>query len=669
MSVNQAATEIQRLRALIEEYNHQYYVLDEPTVPDAEYDRVFQQLQALESTHPQLITATSPTQRVGAKALDAFAEVHHVIPMLSLGNAFSEDDMTAFDKRIRDKLSVDDVEYVAETKLDGLAISILYEQGKFVRAATRGDGQTGEDVSQNVRTIPSIPLNLHGKAIPRILEVRGEVFMQRSGFNKLNETQKKKDEKLFANPRNAAAGSLRQLDPVITAQRPLSFYAYSIGQADDDFMPGSHFASLQQLKELGLPVSPETLTCNSLNECFQYYANISVKRNQLDYEIDGVVYKLNDFKQQQLMGFVSRAPRWAIAYKFPPEEEITTVLGIDVQVGRTGALTPVARLEPVFVGGVTVTNATLHNMDEVERKDVRVGDTVVIRRAGDVIPEVISVVIAKRPTDTKQFIMPQHCPECESTVVRVEGEAVFRCTNGLQCPAQGIQAIIHYASRKAMNIDGLGDKLVEQLNKQALVNTIADLYKLKLEDIADLDRMGEKSAQNLLLALEKSKHTTLAKFIYALGIREVGEATSQSLANHFGNLEKLQQANQESLEAVEDVGPIVAKHIVSFFNEAHNQRVIQSLIDSGVHWDDVEVKESDHDCAGKTFVLTGGLSSMSRDEAREKLQMIGAKVTNSISKKTDYLVAGENAGSKLEKANVLNIPVLSEQQLIDILQI
>lgn len=667
MSKDKVAAEIQQLRSTLEQYNYEYYVLDAPTVPDSQYDRLFKQLQALEQEYPELITETSPTQKVGAAALSEFDEVKHAVAMLSLGNAFNEDDVTAFDKRIRDKLLSNNIEYVAETKLDGLAISILYKDGKFIRAATRGDGQVGEDVSLNVKTIPSIPLELNTDTFPETLEVRGEVFMKRSGFKQLNETQKQNQEKLFANPRNAAAGSLRQLDSSITAKRPLSFYAYSVGEVSDNFLPQTHFETLQILKDCGLPISPETKICHSLHDCFNYYKAIQAKRNGLDYEIDGIVYKVNDLSQQQTMGFVSRAPRWAIAYKFPPEEEITKVLDIEVQVGRTGALTPVARLEAVYVGGVTVTNATLHNMDEVERKDIRIGDTVVIRRAGDVIPEVVSAVLDKRPADTKQFAMPTHCPECDAAVVRIEGEAVYRCTNGLQCPAQRIQAIIHYASRKAMNIDGLGDKLVEQLNKEALIKTIADLYELKLEDIADLDRMGEKSAQNLLEALEKSKHTTLAKFIYSLGIREVGEATSQALANYFGNLDKLRQADKAQLEAVEDVGPIVAGHIVSFFKEPHNQEVIQSLINAGVHWDDVEVTQSDHDYAGKTFVITGTLDSMSRDEAKEKLQAIGAKVTGSVSKKTDFLVAGENAGSKLDKANELGIDVFSESEFLQIL--
>ncbi len=668
MSKDQAAAQIQQLRSSLEQYNYEYYVLDSPTVPDIEYDRLFKQLQSLEQEYPELTTDTSPTQKVGAAALSEFDEVKHLVPMLSLGNAFNEEDVVAFDKRIRDRLTIHGVEYVAETKLDGLAISILYQDGKFVRAATRGDGQIGEDVSLNVKTIPSIPLELKNGTYPETLEVRGEVFMKRSGFTRLNELQKQNDEKLFANPRNAAAGSLRQLDSSITAKRPLSFYAYSVGEVSENFLPDTHFENLMLLKACGLPVSPETKICESLKECFDYYAAIQAKRNGLDYEIDGIVYKLNDLSQQQTVGFVSRAPRWAIAYKFPPEEEITIVLDIEVQVGRTGALTPVARLEPVYVGGVTVTNATLHNMDEVERKDIRIGDTVVIRRAGDVIPEVVSVVLDKRASNAKQFVMPKQCPECGAVVVRVEGEAVYRCTNGLQCPAQRIQAVIHYASRKAMNIDGLGDKLVEQLNSEALIENVSDLYELKLEDIADLDRMGEKSAQNLLTALEKSKQTTLAKFIYSLGIREVGEATSQALANHFGNLEKLQQADKESLEAVSDVGPIVAGHIVEFFKESHNQEVIQCLINSGVQWDDVQISESDHEYAGKIFVITGTLESMSRDEAKEKLQAIGAKVTGSVSKKTDYLIAGENAGSKLEKAKQLDVAVLSEFEFLELLK-
>ena len=661
------AEEIQQLRKILERYNYEYYVLDNPTVPDSEFDRVFQQLQSLEQANPQYITDTSPTQRIGGKPLDAFNEVEHRIPMLSLGNAFSEEDVIAFDKRIREKLNEKTIGYAAETKLDGLAISLLYVEGKFIRAATRGDGKTGEDVSQNVKTIQSVPLHLTGNTFPNTLEVRGEVFMKRSGFKKLNEQQKKLDEKLFANPRNAAAGSLRQLDPTITAKRPLSFYAYGVGIVEGKELPQDHIKTLAWLKKLGLPVSPETKLCNGLKDSFDYYESIANKRNGLDYEIDGVVLKVNNYEQQAMMGFVSRAPRWAIAYKFPPEEELTKIIEIEVQVGRTGALTPVARLEPVYVGGVTVTNATLHNMDEVERKDIRVGDTVIIRRAGDVIPEVVSVIKDKRPAKTRKFNMPANCPVCQSVVNRVEGEAVYRCTAGLHCPAQRIQAIIHYASRKAMNIDGLGDKLVEQLNNEKLIETVADLYQLSLEDIAGLERMGQKSAENVLAALEKSKHTTLAKFIYSLGIREVGEATSQALANHFGSLEKLQQANQAELENVQDVGPIVAGHIVEFFAEQHNQHIIQRLIDAGVQWKPVKTVQSDHPFTGKTVVLTGTLESMSREVAKEKLQAVGAKVTNSVSKKTDFLVAGENAGSKLDKAGRLGVDILSEDDLLEMI--
>ncbi len=667
MTTKNIRQEIQQLRETIEQYNYQYYVLDDPAVPDIEYDRLFLKLQKLESQSPKLITSDSPTQRVGAGPLDSFAEVEHLIPMLSLANAFNEKDINAFDKRLREKLNTDTNEYVAETKLDGLAISLLYEKGKLVRAATRGDGRVGEDVSMNVRTINSIPLGLLGNAYPVLLEVRGEVFMKRSGFKRLNQTQARNDEKLFANPRNAAAGSLRQLDPGVTAKRPLSFYAYSVGQVEGDVMPNTHLETLGQLKQWGLPVSSETRLCKGLESCLDFYQVITKKRNKLDYEIDGVVYKINDYAQQTVLGFVSRAPRWAIAYKFPPEEEITKVLDIEVQVGRTGALTPVARLEPVFVGGVTVTNATLHNIDEVERKDVRINDTVIIRRAGDVIPEVVKVIIEKRPSNTRPFVMPDICPVCGSDVSRIEGEATHRCNNDLHCPAQRIQAIIHFASRRALNVDGLGDKLVEQLIQSGLVETIADLYQLDVDDVSNLERMGEKSAENLILALEKSKQTSLARFIYALGIREVGEATSMSLAFHFGNLDAIRTKRQEELETVVDVGPIVAGHIVEFFREQHIQEIIERLIKAGVHWSDENVQQHIQALSGKTFVITGTLETMGRHEAKNSLIALGAKVSSSVSKKTNYLIAGVNAGSKLDKASELGITVLTEDEFIALL--
>jgi len=550
------------LRKQLQYHNHRYYVLDDPEVPDAEYDRLFRELQELESDNPSLITTDSPTQRVGANPLPSFEEVKHVIPMLSLGNAFSDDEVKSFGKRISDRLNVADIEFMAEPKLDGLAISLLYEEGILVRAATRGDGVTGENVTQNVRTIHSVPLRLVGNDYPRILEVRGEVYMSKQGFEALNKRQEQNNEKLFANPRNAAAGSLRQLDSKITATRPLAIFCYGIGQIEGKKLPNSQSSILEYLKEWGLRVCPEVKVVKSLDECLVYYRHISEQRSSLPYEIDGIVYKVNPLSQQETLGFVSRAPRWAIAHKFPAQEKLTKLLAIDVQVGRTGAITPVARLEPVEVGGVTVTNATLHNHDEIERIDVRVGDTVVIYRAGDVIPKVASVIKSRRPKNSRKYKMPTHCPECGSELVRAEGEAILRCSGGLYCPAQRKEAIKHFASRRAMDVEGLGDKLVDQLVDASLINNVADLYRLKPDELAGLDRMAEKSAENLITALESSKSTTLAKFIYSLGIREVGEATALNLANNFGNLESVESADTEALLKVTDVGPIVASNIV-----------------------------------------------------------------------------------------------------------
>ncbi|MCH8263183.1 MAG: NAD-dependent DNA ligase LigA, partial [Proteobacteria bacterium] len=534
---------IEELREKISQANIDYYVLNESAIPDAEYDRMMQELLSIEKKYPKLVTKDSPTQRVGAKPLDSFSEVKHVVPMLSLNNAFDEEEMTAFDHRVREILGQNQVEYVGETKFDGLAVSLLYEGGLLTLAATRGDGTTGEDVTQNARTIRGIPLRLQGKTTPKRIEVRGEIYMTHQAFDKLNEKQKAKDEKLFANPRNAAAGSMRQLDSRITADRQLSFFAYSTGQIEGDNLSPritSHAEMLTRLKTFGLPVSPETIVLKGLKACLLYYRAISERRSSLDYDIDGVVFKVNDFKQQEIMGFVSRAPRWAIAYKFPPEEELTQVLDIEVQVGRTGALTPVARLEPVFVGGVTVTSATLHNEDEIKRKDVRVGDTVIVRRAGDVIPEVLKVVLERRPENTRAFKMPTKCPICDSDIEREEGEAVIRCSGGLYCSAQQVQAIIHFASRRAMNIDGLGDKLIEQLVGKELIHNVSDLYGLQQTQLTYLERMAKKSASNIISALNNSKKTTLDRFLYALGIREVGDATARSLANHFGNLSAIQ---------------------------------------------------------------------------------------------------------------------------------
>jgi len=651
---------IGKLRAEIDEHNYRYHVLDAPTVPDTVYDRLFRELLDLEQAHPELITPESPTQRVGEKPLKSFPEVKHEVPMLSLENAFDEEEMTAFDRRVRERLGHEEVEYIAETKLDGLAISLLYRAGRLVRAATRGDGSSGEDVSQNVRTIKSIPLSLRGKHIPELIEIRGEVFMTSKGFLRLNRAQQELGEKIFANPRNAAAGSLRQLDPKITARRPLSFYAYGMGQCSNDYQVATHAELLTDIKNWGVPASPETKTVNGLKGCLQYYRNIQNRRQDLPYEIDGVVFKVNDRNLQDQLGFVSRAPRWAIAYKFPPQEVLTRVVGIDVQVGRTGALTPVARLEPVAVGGVTVTNATLHNEDEVKRKDVRVGDMVVVRRAGDVIPEVVKVMQDRRPRNTKKFVMPDQCPVCHSNVTREEEEAVVRCSGGLYCPAQCIQAIIHFASRRAMDIDGLGEKLVEQLYQQKLIGNVADLYTLTMAQVAGLERMGNKSANNLITALDKSKETTLERFIYALGIREVGEATARNLAIHFGSIEKLGRAGIEDLEQVTDVGPVVANHIRNFFAERHNQDTIDRLIAAGIRWPAPELPAVVHPLQDRTFVLTGTLASMTRDEAKQKLQLLGAKVSGSVSAKTDYVVAGEAAGSKLTKARELDIDVLDE---------
>ena len=657
---------INELRELINQNNYHYYVQDEPVIPDAEYDRLMQELIAIENEFPELITELSPTQRVGAVPLDSFPEIRHEVPMLSLGNAFDEDEMTAFDKRIREKLEVDSVEYVAETKLDGLAISILYEDGQFIRAATRGDGATGEDVTLNVKTIKSIPLTLLDEELPNRVEIRGEIFMTHDGFNKLNDKQREKGDKLFVNPRNAAAGSLRQLDSRITSERHLSFFAYGTGIVEGGMMPETHADLLSRLKTWGVPVSPETSVMSDLAACFEFYRNIASRRSSLGYDIDGVVFKVNHLGQQQIMGFVSRAPRWAIAYKFPPEEELTEIMDIEVQVGRTGALTPVARLKPVFVGGVTVTNATLHNEDELKRKDVRIGDTVIVRRAGDVIPEILKVVMERRPENTVEFTMPSSCPICGSDVEREEGEAVIRCSGGLYCSAQQIQAIIHFASRRAMDIDGLGDKLIEQLVEKRLINHVADLYKLTEEQLAELERMAEKSAMNIIAALNNSKITTLDRFLYALGIREVGDATARSLANHFGNLLAIQSATQESLEEVADVGPIVAKHIVTFFSQTHNQEVINDLLRTGVHWPDVEIK-SEQLLQGKTFVITGTLESMKREEAKQRLLELGAKVSGSVSKKTDHVIAGSDPGSKVEKARKLEVEILDEAGFLSLI--
>ncbi|MEJ2590726.1 MAG: NAD-dependent DNA ligase LigA [Candidatus Thiodiazotropha sp.] len=665
-----AAARIQALRDEIDHHNRLYYVYDAPEIPDAEYDRLMRELQALEAQHPELITPDSPTQRVGAVPLEGFEEVAHRVPMLSLDNAFGEDEMADFERRVRDRLKLPATEqlyYLAEPKLDGLALNLRYEKGRLVHGATRGDGTHGEDVTANVRTINAIPLRLEGRDWPEVLEVRGEVFMPRRGFELLNQRAREAGEKTFVNPRNAAAGSLRQLDPRITAQRPLTFYAYGLGEISSGRIADSQSAGMTRLREWGIPVSPLYEVVRGVEGCISYFRGILEQRDDLPYDIDGVVFKVDSLDLQEQLGFVSRAPRWAIAYKFPAQEEMTRVEAIEFQVGRTGAVTPVARLHPVFVGGVTVSNATLHNMDEVARKDVRPGDTVVVRRAGDVIPEVVSVVLEQRPEGSHKVSLPAYCPVCGSDIDKPEGEAVARCSGGLFCPAQRREAIKHFASRKAMDIEGLGDKLVEQLVDQRLVDTPADIYSLSLAQLSGLDRMAEKSAQNLLEALEKSKQTTLPRFLYALGIREVGEATAQSLARAFGSLEAIEQADEVRLQETPDVGPVVAEHIAAFFRQDHNREVIDALRAAGVHWPDVErVSEASQPLKGKTFVITGTLSRP-RDEIKADLEALGAKVAGSVSKKTDYLVAGEAAGSKLTKAESLGVPVLDETGLQSLL--
>ena len=658
---------IAQLRAEIEQHNYRYYVLDDPSIPDVEFDQLFRELQTLETQHPELLTADSPTQRIGVTPIKSFAEVQHRTPMLSLNNAFSEDEVRAFDTRIREALGVAEVEYAVEPKFDGLAITLSYRDGMFVRGATRGDGSTGEDVTENLRTVRTIPLKLR-KPIKDV-EVRGEVLMFKRDFVKLNDAQRAKGEKEFANPRNAAAGALRQLDSRITASRRLSFFSYGIGFCDGVKLPDQHDQQMALLQQWGVPVAQQHSVVRGLEGLLAYYRELGAARARLPYDIDGVVYKVNSIAQQQQLGFVSRAPRWAIAHKFPAEEATTTLLDIEVQVGRTGALTPVARLAPVFVGGATVTNATLHNEDEIRRKDVRIGDTVVVRRAGDVIPEVARVVIERRPRDAREFAMPAVCPVCGSHVVRLEDESVSRCTGGLFCPAQRKQALRHFASRRAMNIDGLGEKLVEQLVDAHIVSNPAALYKLGLLAVINLERMGEKSAVNLLAAIEHSKHTTLARFIFALGIRNVGETTAKDLARHFGSLDNLLAADLESLQQVHDVGPVVAQSIADFLAEAHNREVIEQLRACGVHWPEQPSQPAVAlPLSGQTFVLTGTLAALSREAAKEKLEALGAKVSGNISKKTSYVVAGTEAGSKLSNALKLGVAVLDEQQFLALLE-
>jgi DNA ligase (NAD+) len=660
------------LRRLLESHNYRYYVLDDPEVSDAEYDRLLNELKAIEADNPDLITPDSPTQRVGAMAVSELQEVVHTTPMLSLDNAFTDEDLINFDRRVRERLETSEVvEYTAEPKLDGLAVSFRYESGKLVRAATRGDGMKGEDVTHNIRTIKSVPMQLRGKA-PDVIDVRGEVFMLVEGFKAMNQRALERGEKVFVNPRNAAAGTIRQLDPRLAASRPLDAYFYAVGEHGNWKLPAKHSDVLDQLREWGLKVSPLTKVVTGVEGCLEYYHDIGQKRASLKYEIDGVVYKVNRFSQQRELGFVSRAPRWAIAHKFPAHEENTIVRDVEFQVGRTGALTPVARLEPIFVGGVTVSNATLHNMDEVQRKDVRIGDTVVIRRAGDVIPEVVKVVLERRPKDAREVRLPKKCPICGSAVEREEGEAVARCTGGLFCPAQRKESLRHFAGRRAMDIDGLGAKIIDQLvdSEPPLVRSPADLYKLTVEQLTELERLGEKSAKNLVDAIEKSKKTTLARFLYAVGIRDVGEATATALANHFASIEALQDADEAAIQEVPDVGPVVATHVHTFFQQPHNREVIQELRDRGVHWPAIQRKAAaaEGPLAGKTFVLTGTLDSMSRDQAGDRITALGGKVTGSVSKKTTYVVAGAEAGSKLQKAQDLGVEILDEAAFLKLLE-
>ena len=666
MSNSNIKIEIDKLRREIDEHNYRYYVLDDPTVSDAEYDRLFLKLRKLEEANPHLMTPNSPTQRVGSKALKAFKPIKHAVPMLSIDNAFAEEDVYAFDKRVIERLKTHDpIEYCCEPKMDGVAINICYVNGTLKEASTRGDGFTGEEVTENIRTIKMIPLTLRGKNHPHVINIRGEVFMTKSGFAMLNQNALKAGEKIFANPRNAAAGSIRQLDSHITAKRHLEIYCYGIGAHQGYQLPQTQCDLLKQLATWGLRVNPFVALAKGPDQCLQYYQKIYKKREKLPYEMDGVVYKVNSLKQQDHLGFVSRAPRWAIAHKFPAEEAYTQIEAVEFQVGRTGALTPVARLKPVSVHGVTISNVTLHNMDEIRRKDIHIGDTVMIRRAGDVIPEVVGVVHAKRPKQTKRIDLPKNCPVCHSQIEHEQDEAIARCTGGLYCSAQRKETIRHFASRRAMNIEGLGDKLVNQLVDQALLNNVSDIYHLKQKQLESLERMGEKSALNLLAQIEKSKMTTFPKFLYALGIREVGEATAKALALHFKTLSRLEGAALDELQNVSDVGPVVAEHIYHFFREAHNREVIKKLITAGIHWE--KIREGTHlPFHGKTFVFTGSLS-FPRDTAKSQLEALGAKVSGSVSKNTDYVVVGENPGSKYDDAKELGITLIDEKTFLNLL--
>lgn len=664
------AARVNALREEIRRHNYLYYVLDRPEIPDAEYDRLLQALADLERAHPHLITDDSPTQRVGAAPLKPFGTLEHALPMLSLDNAFSETEVLDFARRARERLGLTEQEpliFAAEPKMDGLAVNLRYEDGCLRYAATRGDGTTGEDVTHNIRTIEAIPLRLRGNDYPRVLDVRGEVYMPLAGWEALNERQRQAGDKVFVNPRNAAAGSLRQLDPRLTAQRPLTIFCYGVGYVEGGTLPTRHSAILACLRTWGLRVSPLVDVVEEAAGCLEYYRKISAQRARLPYQIDGVVYKIDDLAQQEILGFVARAPRWAIAHKFPAQEELTEVLDIGVQVGRTGALTPVARLRPVFVGGVTVTNATLHNEDEVRRKDVQIGDTVIVRRAGDVIPEIVAVVTARRPASARPFRMPTHCPACDSPVVRGVNESAARCTGGLYCPAQRKEAIRHFATRRAMNIEGLGDKLIEQLVDGGIVHDVADLYTLTDTQLSALERMGEKSATNLATAIARSKQTTLPRFLYALGIRDVGEATARALADYFSTLDALIEADVETLQRVPDVGPVVAERVAAFFRQPHNLAIIARLRAAGVHWPDPSPIHTSSPLRGKTVVLTGTLPHLTREEATARLLAEGAKVSNSLSRKTDYLIAGSEPGSKLSKAHALGVPVMDEAALLALL--
>jgi DNA ligase (NAD+) len=657
-----------QLREAINYHNYRYYVLDDPEITDADYDRLMRELIELEERHPGLRTPDSPTQRVGAEPLSAFAKVTREVPMLSLVNAYDEGEVQAFDRRVREELDVAEVEYNAEPKLDGLAISLMYQDGVFVQGSTRGDGVTGEDITVNLRTVRALPLRLRGRGWPATLEVRGEVYMRKEVFEELNREALTRGERPMANPRNGAAGSLRQLDPRITASRRLELFCYGVGKVEGGSLPERQHLVLERLRDWGFPVNRETRLVRGVAGCQAYYEDIGKRRDGLPYEIDGVVLKVDDIAAQRTLGFIARAPRWAIAYKFPPKEESTVLRAIEFQVGRTGVLTPVARLEPVHIAGVTVTKATLHNVALVEKLDLRVGDTVIVRRAGDVIPQVMGVVEAKRPPDAAPFVMPAQCPVCGSQVIRQAEEVSARCSGGLYCPAQRKQALRHFVSRRAMDIDGLGEKLIDQLVDRELVHDPADLYALDVPTLAGLERMGEKSAEKLYAAIARSRETTLARFLYALGIPEVGEATALQLASEFGDLPELMAADEERLRQVPDIGPVVAAHIAGFFREEHNRQVIAKLQERGVHWPRIEkAPQEEQRLAGKTFVLTGTLTSMTRDEARDRLQALGARVAGSVSRKTDHVVAGADAGSKLEKARELGIDIMDEAAFLAML--